>query len=421
MGYSVGAKALSVVLSLVSVPMALNYLGKEGYGLWATVTSFVGFLVFADLGVGNGMMNAVTNANAQGDFHKIRSVIASGAFSVGAVAFVLLSAFCIAWPFVNWNDVLAVNEPDRAHESAIALMALVIAFTLNMPASLIQKIQYGMQAGQWVSLSQGLSAVLNVLFIWFVIKFDFGLVGMVVCLIVASLTADLTNAFVFLRSRPHLIPGTGNLSTTISCKLLRVGMGFLFLQVSVALCYASDNLIVAHLLGHEKVAEYSVHQRLFSPILFVAGLALTPLWPAFADATARRDKAWIKKTLLIVTAVMLIAGLVGAGAVAIFSDWLLSHWLHGNVGANHFLAIGLAVWVTIDLAGRTIAMFLNGAGLLKEQIISVAIFVPLCIGLKLVLTKRYGLPGLVFGTAIAWTVVNVPAYAFILTRWARSP
>lgn len=39
-----GARAVSIVVSLLIVPLALHYLGKEKYGLWVTVSSLVAML-----------------------------------------------------------------------------------------------------------------------------------------------------------------------------------------------------------------------------------------------------------------------------------------------------------------------------------------------------------------------------------------
>jgi len=70
--------------------------------------------------------------------------------------------------------------------------------------------------------------------------------------------------------------------------------------------------------------------------------------------------------------------------------------------------------------GRTISTFLNGAGMLKQQMLNLAIFVPVCIGMKIVLVHQIGLYGVVVGTAVAWLVVHVPAYSVLIYRWNKS-
>jgi len=52
----------------VTVPLTLNYLGSEHYGLWMTISSVSVMLGFADLGIGNGVLNAVADAYGRDDY-----------------------------------------------------------------------------------------------------------------------------------------------------------------------------------------------------------------------------------------------------------------------------------------------------------------------------------------------------------------
>src|SRR5512133_170880 len=54
---SVASRGIGLVTLLVSVPLTLTYLGAERYGMWMTISSLVAVLNFADLGMGNGLMN----------------------------------------------------------------------------------------------------------------------------------------------------------------------------------------------------------------------------------------------------------------------------------------------------------------------------------------------------------------------------
>jgi O-antigen/teichoic acid export membrane protein len=414
------SKVLAMACSVVAVPIALGYLGKEQYGLWATVTSLIGMLAFADLGVGNGLMNATAASNGRDDMEGVRRAIVSGMIAVLLTGAVLLLIFLVFWPFIDWRLVLAVPSSIEAKSAAIAVLALVILFAVNMPVSTVQKVQYGIQEGRWVSLSQSAAALIGLLFTYLVVRLDLGVVGMVCCFTLAAILADGLFGFLFFQRHRAIAPRLSDWSPSESRQLLRTGLLFLFLQVGVSICFASDNFIIAHVLGHEAVTEYSIHQKLFSPITFVAGLALMPLWSAFGDATARGDVRWIKKTLLITSTLLGVCGLICGGLIFAGADWLMLHWLKGRISANHTLCLVLMLWACVDLTGRSIAMFLNGAGLLKQQMLIVAIFVPVCITLKLLLARKMGLQGIVLGTMIAWLLVHVPAYSLLIRSWMIS-
>ena len=61
------ARVISMAGPLITVPLALRYLGHERYGLWMTVTAMVGMFTFADLGLGNGLMTEVSQAEGKGE------------------------------------------------------------------------------------------------------------------------------------------------------------------------------------------------------------------------------------------------------------------------------------------------------------------------------------------------------------------
>ena len=51
------ARGITLFVTLATIPIALNYLGTERFGVWATLAAIISLLAFADLGIGNGLVN----------------------------------------------------------------------------------------------------------------------------------------------------------------------------------------------------------------------------------------------------------------------------------------------------------------------------------------------------------------------------
>ena len=99
------SKALSVLATLVSIPLALAYLGAERFGVWSTLSALVLALQFADLGLGNGVVNAVSSAFGARDQAALRRYVSSAAFALLGVC---LALGMLAWavvPGVAWASV----------------------------------------------------------------------------------------------------------------------------------------------------------------------------------------------------------------------------------------------------------------------------------------------------------------------------
>lgn len=54
-------KGVSILVSLVLVPLTLSYLTPFDYGVWLTLNSILVWLDFFDVGLGNGLRNKLSN------------------------------------------------------------------------------------------------------------------------------------------------------------------------------------------------------------------------------------------------------------------------------------------------------------------------------------------------------------------------
>src|SRR5207244_10513872 len=123
---SVGARGVSVLNVLISVPLALAYLGTERYGLWMTITSFVALLNFADLGLGNGLINAISEANGKDDREAARRYVSTAFFSLIVIGLSMLCLFLIVYPYVRWNRFFNVSSGSAVKEVGSAVLVVVL-------------------------------------------------------------------------------------------------------------------------------------------------------------------------------------------------------------------------------------------------------------------------------------------------------
>ena len=65
---SILIKGWSILISLILVPMTMDYLSPEIYGIWLTVSSVIVWLNFFDVGFTLGLKNKLAEALAEGDY-----------------------------------------------------------------------------------------------------------------------------------------------------------------------------------------------------------------------------------------------------------------------------------------------------------------------------------------------------------------
>src|SRR5208337_4634406 len=108
--------------------LTLQYLGTERYGLWMSITSVVSLLVFADLGMGNGLLNAIAAAHGRDDIESEQKYVSSAFFVLFGIAVFLLGLFGLAYPFVPWPRVFNVSSPLAAREAGPAVVVFLVCF-----------------------------------------------------------------------------------------------------------------------------------------------------------------------------------------------------------------------------------------------------------------------------------------------------
>jgi len=415
------AKIIAVSTSLVTIPMTLHYLGSERFGLWMTVSSVVAILNFADFGIGNGVLNAISEANGKDDVEAIREYIASGALLLSTIAACLLAIFLLVYRFIPFSEFFNVRSELAVREAGPAMAVFCGCFLLNIPLGIVQRIQLGLQEGFISNLWQLFGSLTGLLGIIVVIHFQAGLPWLVLALAGAPVFAMLVNGIIFFTAtRPNLRPKAQNVSQAAMNRIAHIGMLFFVLQLAVAMAYSSDNVIAAQVLGPDAVTRYSITAKMFSMISVLLAMFLGPLWPAYGEAISRGDLLWVRKTLFrSLFGAMVIAG-IGALTLVLLGPWLLKVWVHRILDPPFFLLLGLGLWAIVEAGGSALAMFLNGANIVGLQVTLASIFAVACLTLKIALVRRLGIVGIPWATLISYICCTAIPCAFLVPRILNS-
>jgi len=415
---SVAAKAISVSTSLLVIPLVLAHLGSERFGLWMTIASLPAFLVFMDFGIGNGVLNSVATANGRSDREAIRRTLANGVALLSLVSVAAAIAFAALWPWLDWGVLLGMKAaPSMAAEARMSVLALGLVFFFSIPAAIAQRAFLGLQKGFVGGLWQIVASLLSFAGVLLVLQVGGAVPGMVLAMFGIPALVAIASALHLVSRSPDLIPRRGDVDQAAMKGMAATGSAFFFMQAGIAIAFASDQLVISHQLGLEKVGQFSIYQKLFSPLSLMLGFVLMPLWAAYADALARGDVKWIRRVLGKSVLVAGIGGLALAVPTALFSGVLITFWLGQAIAPDLALALCLAVWLVFESIGRCISIFLNGVGVLRQQLVITAAFVPLCIALKIWLAARLGLYGVPLAVCIAYALTHVPGYTWILRDW----
>jgi O-antigen/teichoic acid export membrane protein len=414
----VGRFGMGLVV-LLTVPMARGTLAPDLFGVWMMLTALLGFFAFADLGIGNGVLNGVTQAMANNDRLQIRRLLGSGYLCTVALGLAVFSLWAV-WTFCAARPVAVAGLIGKQHEAEVLRALHVFAFflALNIPASLAQKAQLGSQQGYWIGFAQFVSAVGALVAVPWVLHRHGELYELVLATLGIQTLVNVCSTIWWLR-RQAIFAGARwvemqNGATTWA--LLRTGVYFFSLQLAAAFAFQSDAIVITQQLGQTIYGDFAVVQKLFLFLSMVLSSALLGLWPAFGDAIAKNDMGWMKNVLLRSLVAAGSFSTLAAVGLILSMDWITTHWLHTATPPGYGLLWALATWTILEALGTVCGMFLNGANAIRIQVVFALAMASLAFGGKWLLTPVVGPTGAVLATIAAYLLISVPGQIYIIRR-----
>jgi O-antigen/teichoic acid export membrane protein len=361
-----GAKAFSVVCTLIQVPIALHYLGTEAYGFWITLWSVVLILNYVDFGLGVGMQHSMSRSYGGDDMGAMRRIFWTGAAALGLLGLLVLAAGVPAAFLAPWSDIMHIKDPALRAQTGPALAIAVSAFVVGLPFNAVARLAAAAQRGWihagWIAAGSALSLCL-------VAAAAFGRWGFLWFLL-ASLLVPIIQGTGLLVHMLRLL-GWSTVPTSLSPasevrSMLRSSLLFAIPQIGLALVQSVPALAISIVAGSSAVTGYTLLMRLYSPFQQGQIILLTPVWPAYTEAHVREDHAWVGRTFrrTLAALVVLSAGVVVA---AWLSPVALRIWVGAGAGdVGRRLAALAAAWCILQMAAQPIIYYLIGIGRLKR-------------------------------------------------------
>ena len=416
-----GNKVVGMLISFLSVPLTIGYLGTERYGAWVTIGSLLAWLQLTDFGLGNGLTNAVTTAAGQDRPDLVRMHLSNGVALLTSIAVATGLVAALAWPFINWGAVFGVSDPATLAELGPAVATALAVFLIQFPLSSGGKVYMAYQEGR-IGTYWGIAGnILSLLALITVTRTGGGLVWLVIAVSGTQMLVVLaSNAWIYLRHRPNLRPGLRHLDTSAMRPLGAVGGKFFLIQIMALVTFQTDNLVISHYLGAARVPEYSLTYTLFSYTALPQSLLFGYLWTAYTEAIARRDIVWVARAFHM----SLLAGIaftaVAVGCIAFIAQPFIAWWAGPAVVPSIALIAWMAGWSMINAYTNPIACLLAAASHLRVQLIYSFLSTVSNLALSIYLVGSWGVVGVIAATVISYAVfVCVPVLIdveFLLKR-----
>lgn len=397
-------KGVSIGISFISLPITLNYVDSTTYGVWLTISSIVGWFVFFDIGLTQGLRNKMAEAKARGNDNLAQIYVSTTYAILGIIFFFVWILFLIANHFLDWSKILNVSENMRPDVTTLAIIVFTY-FCLSFIFRIITTVLLADQQPAKSSFIDLAGQILSLLIIIVLVKTTEGsLVKLGVALCVSPLLVLLSANFIFFTGKyKRYRPVVSRVRFGHAKDLFNIGLIFFIIQVAGIVQFQTANIIIARNFGTADVTSYSVVYKYFGMLIMIFNIFLTPFWSASTEAYHKNDIQWIKNGIKRYNQLNVLM-LLGSILMLIFSDTLFRLWLgEGKVMIPLSLSVWGFVFFNLSMFGGKYGSFLNGISALRIQFIASIIspFIYIAVAMLLIKGLAVGVQALFIASVAA--------------------
>lgn len=393
-------RGIGIVISLLLVPMTINYVSSELYGVWLTLSTIIHWISFFDIGFGMGLRNKLGVALAEGNAKRAK-ILVSSTYAILTCIFVPLSIlFYIVCGYLDWALILNVSQelnPTLISSSRI----VVVSFCFTLIMKVIQNVLQAYQMNALGGVLDTISHICTLIAIFVLTKIAFPSLEY---LALAFSTIPVFTYF-FYSLYFYTVKNTV-IAPTFKCvrkeairDVFGLGGKFFFLQISFIILFQTTNILISQFGGSTQVTLYNVTTRYMGVSLMVLGIVMAPVWSAMTDAYAKKDYNWMKslyKRLMFLYKLGFIAILI----LLAVSPIAFKLWLGDSVETSLKITALVGLYSLIRTWHTLHATLINGMGIVKLQMYVVVFQLLLFPFLAYFLGRNFSLVGIILSNCI---------------------
>jgi O-antigen/teichoic acid export membrane protein len=333
-GLSVGyvAIAVNIAYTAASVPLALHYLGKEQFGLWALAQQITGYLILLDLGVSSAVSRFIAN---------LKDDVNSGSYGslllTGAIVFAI-QGFLIAIAGVSFSFFAPTLFSIPPHLSADFTNVLIIITSLAGISVALRTLAAPLWAFQRLDVSYGLGSftlLTSFAALWGGFHLGWGIYSFALAGIPAAILCPIITFLIcwkrgFYPSAGHW----GRPNLLLFRKIFSFGQDVVLVSMGSQLVNASQIMILSRVASLDVAATFAIGTKLFTMGQQFTGKIIESSAPGLTEMFVRGDTARFNLRFDNVVSLTTFLATLGAAGLVAGNTAFVALWTSGSIHWN---------------------------------------------------------------------------------------
>lgn len=390
-------KGISILTTLLIVPVTINYVNPTQYGIWLTLSSILGWLSFFDMGFTHGFRNKFAEARALGNYQLAISYV-STTYVILTIIFGILWIICLLVnQYLNWSEILNI---DAIYNTELAQVFIVITgfFCMQMVFSVITTLITADQSPALASVINCLGQVLSLIVVFLLTQTTKGTLLSLAWSIssVPTFILLLATLFFFHTKYKEFRPRFSYVNFKYIKNIIGLGGNFFIIQITMIFLFQCTNIILSNIKGPESVTIYNISYKYFNVFNMIMATVLTPFWSAFTEAYTKADYDWMKgiykqlKKIWWGVAFLILLFLL-------ISPWVLRLWIGDSVQIPMQILCAMSLYILFLSRCGIAVTLLNGMSKTRIQLYANIVFSIMTVPLLFLVLSYFELE---FGIAV---------------------
>jgi len=407
------ALGANIFYTLASVPLALHYLSKTEFGLWALVSQISGYIALIDLGMAGSVSRILIDHKDNRQTGAYGGVIKTGAL-VGLVqgALVLLAGTALS---ALAGSLLRVPQELRG-EFVWLMIGQSVLLGVTFAARIFSHLLFAHQRLDVSNHSASVFFFLGLAAMWAGFAGGLGIYSFLIGQALMALGGIAVNmaACVWLGLLPRA--GEWGMATRERFReLFAFGNDIFIYTLGSQLINASQAILLTRLLGLETAAVWNIGTRAYQLLTQIIFRFFDYSAPALAEMMVRGEKQRLEERFKQIVMFSLATAVAAGGLFALCNSTFVTVWTHGRIGWPPVNDLLLATWLVVCVAMH---MHTGLVGLSKRFLFMRYIFFiegSAFVGLTIAFYEYGGITAMLVASIICTSLLSLP-YGLYRTR-----
>ncbi len=408
---------ISILASIITVPLFIKAVGSDLYGLFVVVTSVVGFVGLTDFGLSGAITNQIAYLFAEQKKKEISELFSGAMIFFGSLllgVFVIIAGLFFA-DIVSASFIFGVE--DALVDLTGSLFFILLTFyTINLLfGSLLVSFFKGLnEIPKYNIIQSSYIIVYSISFVVFllnkpsIISIAF-FQGIFFILRVILLYVSAKKLFSWFRFYFKL-----SLLKRIK-PLLKHSFYFFLLMLLSSLITKTDMLVLSHVVGVGMAATFAIGDRIFKLPTSMVTVAASAM-PSIAHYFKLNDLSALSKMYSQVLRMNIVFKCAPLLFILVYSKEIISLWVGPEFFGGYylvslfFLSYMIYAWVGPHFA------FINSMFKHRSEVIPMTVNVIINLGTSIFFAYHIGIIGIILGTVLGNLLTNAIYLPIFLSR-----